>query len=229
MKAEHDHTVFPLAGSVSADTSPIFGIFDGMGGEEHGEIASYIAAESASRLSVGEDAPSDLHEYCMDANEEICRYADTHGIFSMGTTAAMLVFAKKDIVLCNIGDSKIFYFSDGKLEQISQDHVGIAVCGKKPPLSQNLGIPPTEMVIEPYISRGKYNSGDIFLISSDGLTDMVSLEQIRETLKEAPFEKSAGKLLEKALQNGGKDNISIIVCKIDREPCRIAKIFRKRK
>ena len=135
----------------------------------------------------------------------------------MGTTAAMLVFAEKEVVLCNIGDSKIFRLCDGTLEQISKDHVAVSAFGVKPPLSQNLGIPPNELVIDPYLARGPYNDGDIYLICSDGLTDMVSVDEITEVLVSKPIEEAITLLLDKALANGGKDNTTIILCKIERQ------------
>ena len=97
------------------------------------------------------------------------------------------------------------------------DHVAVAAFGAKPPLSQNLGIPPNELLIDPYLARGPYNDGDTYLISSDGLTDMVSVDEITEVLVSAPIEASITQLLEKALANGGKDNTTIILCKIERQ------------
>ena len=97
------------------------------------------------------------------------------------------------------------------------DHVAVAAFGVKPPLSQTLGIPPNELVIDPYLARGPYNDGDIYMICSDGLTDMVSVDEITEVLISKPSEEAITLLLEKALANGGKDNITIILCKIERQ------------
>ncbi len=206
---------FPLCGTKTSKESSVFGVFDGMGGEECGEIASYIASKVATEIVIGKDAAADLSQFCHKANTAICDYATLHEVSSMGTTAAMLVFAEKDVVLCNIGDSKIFRLCNGTLEQISMDHVAVAAFGVKPPLSQNLGIPPKELVIDPYLARGSYNDGDIYLICSDGLTDMVSVDEITEVLASAPVEAAITQLLEKALANGGKDNTTIILCKIE--------------
>ena len=99
------------------------------------------------------------------------------------------------------------------------DHVTVAAFGVKPPLSQNLGIQPTELVIDPYFARGPYNDGDIYLICSDGLTDMVTSEEISKILTSAEVLNNAiEKLLEKALTNGGRDNVTIVLCKIERNP-----------
>lgn len=226
MELEHIGTETPLTGQVSVNPPAVFGVFDGMGGEYCGEVAAYIASECASKLSIGKEAADDLHRFCMDANEKICQYTEEHEVPSMGTTAAMLTFTGSEILLCNIGDSKVFHLSDGKMMQISKDHTEIAAYGKKAPLYQNLGIPPSELVIEPYISRGKYHDGDIYLICSDGLTDMVTNEEIQAAVEKLPFAESAEELLKQALQNGGKDNTTLILCKIQREPNWIMKKIR---
>ncbi len=218
---------FPLSGTKSSKELSLFGVFDGLGGEACGEIASYIAAKNASRLNLGDDAISDLSFFCKKTNADICNYAAKNGISSMGTTAAMLAFTEKEIVLCNIGDSKILRFHEGALEQVSVDHVTVSVFGMKPFLSQNLGIPSTEMIIEPYFAHGWYDKDDIYVICSDGLVDMVSNEEISEILTSVPFEKAIAKLLDKALANGGKDNISIILCKIE-SPKSFFDIFKHR-
>lgn len=217
MENEETAIEFPLCGTKTSKDVSVFGIFDGMGGEECGEIASYIASKAATTIEIGKDATADLSQFCRKANNDICDYATLHEVSSMGTTAAMLVFTEKEVVLCNIGDSKIFRLCNGILEQISMDHVAVAAFGVKPPLSQNLGIPPNELVIDPYLARGLYNDGDIYLICSDGLTDMVSIDEITEVLVSTPIEEAITQLLNKALANGGKDNTTIILCKIERQ------------
>lgn len=217
MEVDGKSMKFPFSGTRSSKEFSLFGIFDGMGGEECGEVAALIAAKNAAAAKIGRDAASDLLKFCEKANAEICTYAEENGISAMGTTAAMLAFTEDEISLCNIGDSKIFRFCGGNLEQISVDHVDIPIFGKKPPLLQNLGIPPDKMVIEPYVAQGAYHDGDIYLICSDGLTDMVANEDIADTLTSGTTEEAIQSLLQKALSNGGRDNISMIVCKIQRE------------
>ena len=130
-----------------------FAVFDGMGGEECGEKASLIAAENASKYRIGPNPIEDLLNYCSDTNDEICRYADENDIFSMGTTATIIVFGDKGICLFNIGHSKVFRFDGKNLEQISVDHYAFAPSGRKPPLSLCLGIPASEMIIEPHVAK----------------------------------------------------------------------------
>ena len=217
MDPEKEPITFPLIGSLTPGVSPVIGIFDGMGGEACGEIASLLAASEAAKMAGTESPEKDLKALCQRINEKIYRYADENDTGSMGTTAALLSFADHKIALCNIGDSKIFRFSDQRLEQLSVDHVAIGVFGRKPPLSQNLGIPPSEMLIDPYIAVGKYHHNDVYLICSDGLTDMMSLDEISEILEKNTIDAALEALLDQALSNGGKDNITMILCKIERQ------------
>ena len=217
-----------IHGIASIDCPLLFAVFDGLGGEECGEQASFIAAQEALKIDFTDNVIDGLKDYCLAANEKICCYAKANHIGSMGTTVAMLAFAPKEIVLCNIGDSKVFRFSDSKLEQISHDHVTVSPFGVKPPLSQNLGIPKQIFEIKPYFSRGEYCENDIYLICSDGLTDMVSLEEIEQAIKETDYDDLAAVLLDKSLSSGGKDNITIIVCKVEKEKSAFANLFRKR-
>lgn len=227
LKTDDSKMVFPLNGTVCTKTPTLFGIFDGMGGEECGEIASYIAAKEASVTPLSKDGVLTLTEYCKQANTKICEYAENNSVSAMGTTAAMLLCSKNEITLCNIGDSKVFRFADGELEQISTDHVVIAAFGTKPPLSQNLGIPPDQLLIEPYLSQGRYINGDKYLICSDGLTDMMTLEEIKELLTSQQVEDSASNLVNRALKNGGKDNVTVILLEIKQRKNKLMRVFNR--
>ena len=175
MEKDHDNSEY-LIGRVLNTDNVIMAVFDGLGGEEKGEDASYIAAKYISEYNGKINKAEDIKDILNKVNEEICRFAEKNNVKTMGTTAALLGFKKDEIILSNIGDSKIFRFSGGKLEQISKDHTTVGMFGMKPPLSQFLGIPPEEMMIVPYMAQGYYNAEDIYIICSDGLTDMVSTE-----------------------------------------------------
>lgn len=216
MELESNETTDMISGSILSTAIPVFGVFDGMGGEECGEMASYIAAKQIAKYSFGKEPEQNLLEYCKTANSAICDYIDEQSLTSMGTTAAILLFTKKKIFLCNIGDSKIFRLSQNELYQISYDHICVSAYGTKPPLTQNLGIKETELIISPYIASGDYQDNDIYLICSDGLTDMVNVEEIKEILSTCAKEKTAETLLQKALDNGGKDNITIILLYVNK-------------
>lgn len=204
----------PLHGSCLSTDNLVFGVFDGMGGEQCGEVAAHIAAQRAASLPVQKDGIETLSAFCQEANQAIVDFASENDIFSTGSTAAMLLFTPKKIFLCNIGDSKIFRLRSGNLEQISTDHLGLAPFGVKPPLSQSLGISPDEMTIDPYCLKLGYTPEDIYLICSDGLTDMVTTAEIQQFLSHTPIDSAAEQLLALALEKGGKDNTTVLLCKI---------------
>ena len=86
---------------------------------------------------------------------------------------------------------------------------------KKAPLTQHLGINPEDFLIEPYIAKGELKRGDQYLLCSDGLTDMLTNLEIDEIMSSTD---TAGdcvqKLIDAALEKGGKDNVTAIVCRI---------------
>ncbi len=206
---------YPINGYVNSRSPSFFGVFDGLGGEACGEIASFIAAKKASELNLRDFSESLLSNFCKEANSEICLYAKRNAIKAMGTTAAIMLFEKKKIQLCNIGDSRIYRYRKDSLDIVSKDHVFISVYGKKPSLSQNLGIPETEMIIEPFFAQEDYIDGDKYLICSDGLTDMLTDEEIKSIIKDNDIYSTTELLTEKSLENGGKDNITIILLEIN--------------
>lgn len=218
-----------IRGRIDTKKGVTFAVFDGMGGEQCGEMAAYIAAQTMREKVFTSDDAEELLGYCTEANRKICAYADTHEISTMGTTAAILRFKEDRILLCNIGDSRIFHLSGEFFHQISTDHVSVGMPGKKPPLSQSLGIPESEFLIEPYTACGKCKEGDRYLICSDGLTDMVSEERMAEILKDGDDAAVVDTLLREALENGGKDNITLILIGVKKQkPSLLNKIFRKK-
>lgn len=214
----HQGTPAPIRGLADTSDSPLFAVFDGMGGEEMGETAAYLAASTAARLRAGPMPVPALYNYCLYVNDLICTHTNRLGITSMGTTAAMAVFLEKGVCLCSIGDSRIYRFRDGILTQLTEDHVLPCKSGRKPPLLQNLGIPESEMRLEPSFYWDADRTDDIYLICTDGLTDMIPDAEICRILAENPFEGCPDVLLTRALANGGKDNITLILCKITDDP-----------
>jgi len=196
-------------------------LFDGMGGEKYGEMAAYLAAKTFDTIYPERKKKlmkQFLSEVCEKMNSEICAFVEVNKISQMGTTVAIIAFDKKEVFICNVGDSKIFQHSAGKLLQISLDHVVPTYDDNKPQLTQNLGISKTEFVIEPYIAKGEYTDGDRYLLCSDGLTDMVTVEAIEKTLNEQKsISCCANELMQQALANGGVDNITIILCRIKKK------------
>ncbi len=197
-----------------------FGVFDGMGGEQQGEQAAFLAAQALrERLRGGAEQPGErLKEACFFANRRICAASAEQGGGRMGSTAAMLHFTQELVWLCNIGDSKIFRHRKGELTQLSVDHTDQAflkregITNRKPSLTQHLGIWPEEMEIEPYLASERFKEGDLYLLCSDGLTDMLSLSEIAEILSvREKVEARVDRLIDCAIDRGGRDNVTVIL------------------
>lgn len=202
-----------VCGKKSVKHDMVFGVFDGMGGVQCGEIASMLAAKNAEAIDITHGAVEGLLDYCIKANNAIYSYGTANKLESIGTTAAVLVFGPHNISLCNLGDTKIFLISKNRIEQISTDHI-VQFPGGKHYLTQNLGASSDPVDLNPYIAFGQYRRDDQYLICSDGLTDMVGENEIMRIIKENRFEDTVPMLLNAALARGGKDNITIILCKV---------------
>lgn len=223
-----ENSNFRYGGSFDGSKPALFGVFDGMGGHLHGERASLYAVETCEtefEQYAGGDPFGVMNRICRTSNERICEEMENVVKGRMGSTASMLLFENGEMFICNLGDSPMFLLRDGKLEQISYEHTERhnyeQIFGenydkkKKFRLTQHLGIFPNEMELSPYNNREPSQTGDRFLICSDGVTDMVSPDEIAEIISSGqPLEKAAEQLLQTALDNGGKDNTTLILGEI---------------
>ncbi|MBE6574002.1 MAG: serine/threonine-protein phosphatase [Ruminococcaceae bacterium] len=204
-------------GALAANENPVFAVFDGMGGEQKGEAASYIAATMLDRVMKENDKPKDEAFFSglfRQINAEVCEYGNSIGIHNIGSTGALLGFSRNKVTVCNIGDSPILRLNNGTLTQISVDHV-LATDRKKSPLTQFLGVPLDEFIIEPHTAQIPVCDKDRYLICSDGVTDMISREEIAKIMTEVKdIGECTHKLLSTALNNGGVDNTTLIVLEI---------------
>ena len=204
-------------GMLYAENNALAAVYDGMGGEACGETASLLAAQGTAdfdRLSgSGERILTGL---CASLNNSVRGFMAQNRISRMGSTAAVLRFAEDGITACNLGDSRIYRITDGAAVQISVDHAAKSACMRgKPPLVQYLGLPTEEIALQPHIVCMPYHPGDIYLICSDGITDMLTDAEITQTVTEAPsIRDGVMNLVSQALKKGGLDNITAILCKI---------------
>ena len=213
-------------------TEMLVSVCDGMGGEEAGEVASQLAVETIAikynQLLNDSFSDTAIESYVAEANKRICDEISRRKK-RLGTTLTLLGFKDGIVTMSNVGDSRIYCLSDNKLEQISKDHTeaqsmvdaGIMTAEEsmkvpeKHKLTQHLGIYPYEMIIEPYTVRKPAREGDKYLLCSDGLTDMLSDEEIHNILnKNSSLKDIAEELISLALDHGGKDNVTVAVCEI---------------
>jgi PPM family protein phosphatase len=212
------------------EANGLFVVADGMGGYKGGEIASKLAVTTIERtFTTGtfELPPTDtiprrageLASAIQKANEEVLRKAGTDKqLAGMGTTICAARFSpnKQRVYVGHVGDSRAYCFRDGRLRQMTSDHT-MEVLGIHGPASQHLsravGVWP---VVPVDIVLGKPRPDDLYLLCSDGLSKMVDDETIARTLKEAATPADAAKqLIDLANENGGKDNVTVIVIRVD--------------
>ena len=203
-----------------------FAVFDGMGGMDFGEIASYTAAKVTKEFFSRKenmnpcDVTPSLEILCQKLNASVFQAGADRGSERVGSTLVGLYFHAGQVWVCNIGDSPAYLLRDGILTQISQEHTDAAYVKeqgltRKPWLTQYLGVDPEEMRIEPYVKSRYLRSGDCFLVCSDGVTDMVDEQAICNILtQEKDPAMCVKKLTDAALAGGGVDNITAIVCKV---------------
>ena len=206
-----------------------FGVFDGMGGHDDGQVASFLAAKSFAcgcRRIEPEDALSEafFSSSVSDMNDAVFAEAERR-MNNMGTTAVMIGFCHDTVFLCNVGDSRAYRLRNGQLAQISMDHVvtfSVPARGgpyKKTMLSQCIGISPEELILEPHFMHDALRAGDQYLLCSDGLTDMVPTDCIQLILEESSDAGDAvQELIEWALDSGGRDNVTVLLIKAAAEP-----------
>ena len=218
----------------ASDRRFLAAVADGMGGEEQGEKASLMAVRALKPCSFGEIS-SQAAAAVDEANREICEEIENQGGRRMGSTLVSLYMDEGKAVCCNVGDSRAYLLREGKLSQLSVDHnkagrmveLGVLTpeqAARHPSrheLTQHLGIFADEMVIEPAMSQPvELADGDLFLLCSDGLTDMVSMEDLKAVLSGGVSpQEMAKELVRLALAGGGRDNVTVIVLQIrEKEP-----------
>lgn len=205
----------------------LYAVCDGMGGEEFGERTSLIAVEALNEY--WQNKCFEIDDYVQKTNSKICNEIENSNGMRMGTTLAVLYIKDNIARAYNIGDSRIYLFRGNELEQISKDHSQVErlirmniitpeeakTHPERHKLTQHLGIYPEEMIIEPFESEISVNVGDIFLLCSDGLTDALHDDEIREILGSQNSVKECLKLLLfKAIKNGGADNVTAVIIKV---------------
>lgn len=211
------------AGNIRKDGFSLFAVADGMGGECFGEKAAFTAVKGFLNIR---SAEKERIESCISAiNEEICQCREEYGC-RIGTTFAMVAVEGARVVVANAGDSRVYLFRGKELKKISNDNTLVArlvregiitpeealVHPQRHMITQFLGINAAEGQIRPTFREGTLTDGDIYLICSDGLTDMVSDSEIAAVLsRRTALPDKVNLLFSTAMRAGGEDNITIVL------------------
>jgi len=223
--------------AVEADLQP-FGVAvvaDGMGGHLAGEVASSLAVETFVghiKATGGTDAdPSDeLMEGMQRANRVVYeRSSSSEGLSGMGTTLVATLFDESQVFLGHIGDSRGYLYQDGSLRQLTDDHTLVNELFKNGQITaEEASHHPqrnivtravgTDEKVQADLMRLQWSQGDILLLCSDGLTNMVTQEQLTQILaSDLPLTAKVDTLVDKALAAGGFDNITVVAVQNESE------------
>ncbi len=208
---------------------PLFAIADGMGGAQAGEIASALAAGALSESNAGGGGESRITELIQEANRRVHERASTDPSTSgMGTTITVALIEGDDsITFGHVGDSRAYRLRHGRLEQITDDHSLVAELVRRGELSPaEAEVHPQRSVItralgtDPDVDVDAFSirpePGDLYLLCSDGLSDMVAAAGIEEILRDhrSDLDATARALVRAANSGGGDDNITAVLFEI---------------
>jgi len=230
--------------SIAADhRTGVAVLADGMGGYNAGEVASGIAVaviseELGKRLSALRPEDIDqavaeklVTEIALGANTAIFQAAQSQAQYSgMGTTLVLAWWHDNRVAVAHIGDSRMYRLRDDELEQITRDHSLLQeqidsgmITKEQAKFSQNKNLVTRAVGIDAEVEVEAHShavkAGDIYLLCSDGLTDMVDDEDVQLTLSalKANLPLAAEQLVQQANDNGGRDNISVILVRVIRD------------
>ncbi|MBU3948835.1 MAG: protein phosphatase 2C domain-containing protein [Proteobacteria bacterium] len=221
----------------------LFVVADGMGGHNAGEVASTIVVETVrdymnrftdNNIEIEELEDSDT-SLSKEANRLISSiHLANKGVYSlsksnesyenMGSTVSAVLFTKENLIAANVGDSPIYLIHNDSVELLSVPHTVLAEQMAVNPqrakmlehhfkhmLTQAVGI---EETVKPDICETPIYKGDVLVLSSDGLSDYVSPEEILDTVRREHPQKACRALVDLANERGGNDNITVIVLKV---------------
>ena len=215
------------------DEPKIYILADGMGGYKGGEVASKLATESVKKYiqsnfdSIIKDKESILKliasavEYANMVVYE--KSKETQELEGMGTTLEVCLIYNNKAYIGHVGDSRVYRIRNEVIRKLTKDHSYVQQLiedkkitreeakthPKKNMITRALGCTP---YVEPDLRARNFEKGDIFILCSDGLTNMVEEKQIYEIIKE-DIQMAAERLVDEANQAGGYDNITVIIIK----------------
>lgn len=215
----------------------LFVVADGMGGHTKGDVASEMAVtliRDAYYQNESDDILTSLRQAVERANVAIYRLNEAqfqgkdkeemekHG---MGTTCVAAVLKENMVYVANAGDSLVYIVRGGRVLQIAQNHSWVAeqvregkmtqaeaeAQGKGNVITRCLGI---SLDVEIYAGSEEVQNGDVLVLCTDGLHGLVSEDEIRTIVEQYGSEESASRLIARANENGGPDNITAVVVRV---------------
>ncbi len=232
-KREHNEDnmayVIPKDPQVMTKKGALFIVADGMGGHAAGEVASEIAVDTVSNTYYqddSEDVAASLLQAIKRANALIHQRAAENMLRSgMGTTCVAAVLRGNMAYIANVGDSRAYFMRNGQVKQVSQDHSWVAeqvraglltddqarTHAQRNVITRCLG---TQADVDIDIFTEELREGDSLVLCTDGLSGLVSDDEIQRIVEQYVPQESVYHLIERANSNGGPDNITAIVLRV---------------
>jgi serine/threonine protein phosphatase PrpC len=212
---------------------PLFAVADGMGGAQAGEVASKLAASALEGARAdGGGGLRQVEALIHEANRRIYDRSITDPAASgMGTTMTVALVEGMTVAIGHVGDSRAYLVRGEQMEQLTEDHSLVNELLKSGRLSaEEAHVHPQRSVItravgtDPEVDVDRFtieaDEGDVFLLCSDGLTDMVSDEEILELVDRHrdDLERAVKTLVAAANRGGGEDNITAVAFRLSTDP-----------
>jgi protein phosphatase len=207
----------------------LWAVADGMGGHAFGDVASRKVVDALATVA----APEDMAQFVAAASDQVTRVnqelraeAAARQVSVMGSTVVAMLACGREVACLWAGDSRIYLYRNARLQQLTRDH-------SQAEELKSLGIVPEDAVPAPAIAnmitravgaadalelelaKVEARDGDIFLLCSDGLSNPVDEQAIVGALAPGDCAHAAQQLVELALANGGRDNITVVVVRAD--------------
>jgi serine/threonine protein phosphatase PrpC len=214
-----------------------FILADGMGGHLAGEVAAREAVDGLSQLvrksfKAPKDSVEDyarlIHEFIQQVNGDVYKKSRSDiDLRGMGTTLCCTYFHENGAVFAHVGDSRIYRFNRNGLEQLTRDHSLVTEMIDLGELSEkNLdGVTYKNVItraigttshVEVSIGISEFEENDLFMMCSDGLSDLLTPQMIEDILKDTEdLEKTVDRLIGAAIELGGKDNITAVLMRVE--------------
>ena len=195
------------------------GVFDGIGGLPDGDIASLIAAsilgEKTENWTPEQETEYEdqLQQTVSQLNRSIIDWRKAHKVNQIGTTIAAMKLGRSAIYGVNSGDSRIYRMRDGKLVQLTKDHVFYYPGHLRPMLMGYLGTELEEESVRADIYQWEYCPGDKYLICTDGVSGVVREREVEEIMAQ-PVEEAIEALMAAVCRMGARDNATAIILEI---------------
>lgn len=209
-------------------------VADGMGGHNGGSVASQLfidffeeaAVKKKPILSNRRSVKNWSDRVIKSVNGEIYKRGRNElELWGMGTTAVVLVIGDDFVHCAHVGDSRIYRFREGKLQQLTRDHSAVQdlIDAGEILEMERKGHPRSHIVtrfvgdwtVEVEHHAYKWQEGDIYILCSDGLSDVLDFDEIETIVKsEGPIKRQCSDLVEKTLMCGAPDNVTVVVASV---------------